>query len=1344
MAPRPLSRVVAAAAAIFIAVACADDFLVDPGTGFSATVQPASWPEALLLGEVVTLRVAVRDQTTGALVDPDSIEWSTVPAGALAPVSAEGDQAVFRVAALGTIEVRASLHDPAFDTASTTATLESRLSDIVVEAAHGDTLRSLGDTLVVRARGIDANGDRVQVDGWIWTVHGPAIASTGSLARDSISVVSVLNGSGWVVASHPHCAVECRDSVAVGVRQTAASISLDVDSVRLGALTATATVTATVLDARGAPIVDAMVTWESAASTVATVTPNPIDPTQATLTAAANGATIVRARTAALTDSLTALVVQEAVDLVAIAGGEQSTVVATTLPDSLTAEARDAAGFPVPGASVTWSVLAGGGTISADAVTGADGRARAAWTLGTTAGTHLASVTIAAGDTLRFEASGTPAAAASVVAAGAASLSSVGETTTLHATVTDEFGNPRADDVAWRSLAPSIATAGASTGVVTAVANGVAGIEASVAGIADTAVIAVQQVPVSIELSEDSVRFGAFGAATTLSVTVRDALDSPIAAPQGITWETTAATVVSVASDASDSTRATVTAEGNGTAHVRVRIDALSDETRVTVTQGVASAVIVAGAAQSDTVGSLLPDSLRVEARDELGSTVAGAVVSWSVLSGGGAVSGSGTTGADGRSAAAWTLGDVAGPQQVRAVVAGSDTLFFSATALPGAPASIEVTPTSVSLTSIQETVQLTAIVRDSLGNVLADPVNWLSLTPSIATVGAATGVVTAISNGSTTVEASVGGIADTVAVTVHQAPATLVLSEDSLRFGALGATATLSATVRDALGSPIAAPQGITWETTAAAVASVAADGSDSTRATVTSTGNGTAHVRVRLEGLSDETHVTVAQTLASAVIVGGAGQTDTVGSLLADSLRVEARDALGATVAGAAVAWTVTIGGGSVSGSSLTGAAGQAAVAWTLGGAAGPHQVRAVVAGSDTVFFDATALAGEPASIDVTPATASLNFIQDTVHLTATVRDAFGNPLAGAPTWSSSDAAVATVGSTGIVTATGNGSAFVVAEADLLADTSVITVAQVVASIDLSPTSDTLSRGDTLRLIATPRDSAGTTVVGAPIGWSSTDSLVASVDSTGKVTARVRGSATIRAVADGVLASADITVASWALAFAGDDLVEVASAPALDLDSIFTIEAWVRPRSTSGGALVAMWSGNKMGSSYALYLHGLVPRAYVRHGSGNGIDTISAAAPLEQDVWQHLAFVYDRGTVTLYVDGVAAVTAAGVALPNLAQAPLRFGADALATPSYLTGDLDEIRIWGTARTEAEILASMSIRLTTESGQRAYWPLFEGTGNPVDRIGGLIGVRGATLGAAAEPAWIMDGSSAP
>ena len=91
------------------------------------------------------------------------------------------------------------------------------------------------------------------------------------------------------------------------------------------------------------------------------------------------------------------------------------------------------------------------------------------------------------------------------------------------------------------------------------------------------------------------------------------------------------------------------------------------------------------------------------------------------------------------------------------------------------------------------------------------------------------------------------------------------------------------------------------------------------------------------------------------------------------------------------------------------------------------------------------------------VTPTTASLNAatvtlsaIGQTTQLTATVTDQHGNTLASpALTWTSSNAAVAVVTSTGLVTAAGNGSATITAAAGSASAQAEVTVTQVPAQL-------------------------------------------------------------------------------------------------------------------------------------------------------------------------------------------------------------------------------------------------------------------------------------------------------
>src|SRR5207245_537755 len=98
-------------------------------------------------------------------------------------------------------------------------------------------------------------------------------------------------------------------------------------------------------------------------------------------------------------------------------------------------------------------------------------------------------------------------------------------------------------------------------------------------------------------------------------------------------------------------------------------------------------------------------------------------------------------------------------------------------------------------------------------------------------------------------------------------------------------------------------------------------------------------------------------------------------------------------------------------------------------------------------------------------------------TVQLTATPRDAGGNPLSGRTvTWSSSNTAVATVSNSGLVSGVTPGTATITAASEGKSGTSTITVTPVpVASVEVTPATASVQAGQTVQLTATPRDASG-----------------------------------------------------------------------------------------------------------------------------------------------------------------------------------------------------------------------------------------------------------------------------
>ena len=163
---------------------------------------------------------------------------------------------------------------------------------------------------------------------------------------------------------------------------------------------------------------------------------------------------------------------------------------------------------------------------------------------------------------------------------------------------------------------------------------------------------------------------------------------------------------------------------------------------------------------------------------------------------------------------------------------------------------------------------------------------------------------------------------------------------------------------------------------------------------------------------------------------------------------------------------------------------------------------------------------------SLSVSPSSATSDALEDTTAFSAAVRDQDGNTMSGVTVgWSSSDEAVAVV-SGGDAVARGNGTAEIVASAEGLADTATLTVDQAASRVTVSPGGDTLTAGDSVQLSAEATDANGNAVPDPIFAWSSSDTAVATVDSTGLVRAKTDGSVDVTAELDGVGGGSVVTV--------------------------------------------------------------------------------------------------------------------------------------------------------------------------------------------------------------------------
>src|SRR5205823_6204719 len=127
-------------------------------------------------------------------------------------------------------------------------------------------------------------------------------------------------------------------------------------------------------------------------------------------------------------------------------------------------------------------------------------------------------------------------------------------------------------------------------------------------------------------------------------------------------------------------------------------------------------------------------------------------------------------------------------------------------------------------------------------------------------------------------------------------------------------------------------------------------------------------------------------------------------------------------------------------------------------------------------------------------------------------------------------------------------------------------------VASLAISPATTSIPVGQTLQLTATPKDSAGGTLTGRMVTWTSGNPSVATISGSGLVAGVTAGSATITATSEGKSSTAALTVTTVPVA-------SVAISPATTSLTVGqTVQLTATPKDSAGGTLtgrMVTWTG-------------------------------------------------------------------------------------------------------------------------------------------------------------------------
>jgi uncharacterized protein YjdB len=329
----------------------------------------------------------------------------------------------------------------------------------------------------------------------------------------------------------------------------------------------------------------------------------------------------------------------------------------------------------------------------------------------------------------------------------------------------------------------------------------------------------------------------------------------------------------------------------------------------------------------------------------------------------------------------------------------------------------------------------------------------------------------------------------------------------------AIGSQLALQAQVQDANGQPVSGAT-IFWSSSDTTVATVSSTG------VVTGRSAGSAQIAASSGGQSTLVVVSVIPVpIASLHVVPGAATVIKGGTA---QLTAVAYDDAGATLTGRSVVWAT-----SASQVATVDASGT-----VTGVAAGTAIVTATSEGkADSATITVTLV--PVSAVSVTPGSAALN-VGQSASFSAVATDENGNVLSGrSVTWSSSSSGIASVSSTGLVTANGAGSATITATVEGKHGVAQVVVSAPpppppapVASVSVDPGSATLTVGSTTTLSATPRDSTGAPLNGRTVTWSSDAPAIATVSGSGVVTAVSPGTAAIRASSEGKSGTASITV--------------------------------------------------------------------------------------------------------------------------------------------------------------------------------------------------------------------------
>jgi plastocyanin len=694
---------------------------------------------------------------------------------------------------------------------------------------------------------------------------------------------------------------------------------------------------------------------------------------------------------------------------------------------------------------------------------------------------------------------------------------------TATGTYSDNSTQDLTTQVTWASATVSVATisnSSGSHGLATAVATGTSTISATLGSVSGSTVLTVSAPAlrsIAVTPASPSAPKGTtkqFTATGTYSDTSTQDLTTQV------TWASATPSVATIANASGSHGLATAVAIGTST--ISATLSGITGSTVLTVTAAVLQSIAVTpgnptvpkGLLQQFTAIGTYTDSTTQDLTTQV--AWASATPSVATISNASGSRGVATAVATGTSTISATLGGVT----------GSTVLSVSAAVLQ----SIAVTPPNPSVPKgTTQQFHATGTYSDTTTQDLTTQVTWASATPSVATISNAAGsrgLANAVTPGTSTISAMLGGVAGSTVLTVTAAALQSITVAPANPSVPLGEIQPFTATGTYTDSSTLDLTHQVTWASATPSVATIS--NAAISAGVATSVARGTSTISATLASITGTTVLTVTSPIVVMIMVSPAtpsvpaGDTDqfmAMGMYSDNSMQDVTSQAT----------WT----------SNPTSIA-------TISNAAGSQGLATAVSiGTATITATFDGMSGQSpldvtaavlVSIALAPANPSAPAgTTDQFHATGTYSDRSTRDVTGQVAWASATLSVATIsnaaGSQGLATALAVGTSSISATLGGITGTTLLTVTAPLVSIAVTFVSPGLPAGETEQVRATGTyGDASTRDLTSQVTWASAAPSVATIsnaaNSRGQATAVATGTSSISATLGSITGSAVLTV--------------------------------------------------------------------------------------------------------------------------------------------------------------------------------------------------------------------------